>query len=59
MLSLIFSFRFLSAVLRSDIKKWLEDVKFEVIGIYEEMTKDSVKADTQRAVFVARKHGTQ
>ena len=42
-----------------DIKKWLEDVKFEVIGIYEEMTKDSVKADTQRAVFVARKHGTQ
>ena len=42
-----------------DIKKWLEDVKFEVIGIYEEMTKNSVKADTQRAVFVARKHGTQ
>lgn len=42
-----------------DIKKWLEDVKFEVVGIYEEMTKDSVKADTQRAVFVARKHGTQ
>ena len=42
-----------------DIKKWLEDVKFEVIGIYEELTKDSVKADTQRAVFVARKHGTQ
>ena len=42
-----------------DIKKWLEDVKFEVIGIYEELSKDSVKADTQRAVFVARKHGTQ
>lgn len=42
-----------------DIKKWLEDVKFEVVGIYEELTKDSVKADTQRAVFVARKHGTQ
>lgn len=42
-----------------DIKKWLENVKFEVVGIYEEMTKDSVKADTQRAVFVARKHGTQ
>lgn len=42
-----------------DIKKWLEDVKFEVVGIYEEMTKDSVKADTQRAVFVAKKHGTQ
>ncbi len=42
-----------------DVKKWLEDVKFEVVGIYEEMTKNSVKADTQRAVFVARKHGTQ
>ena len=42
-----------------DIKKWLEDVKFEVVGIYEELTKDSVKADTQRAVFVAKKHGTQ
>ncbi len=42
-----------------DIRKWLESVKFEVVGIYEEMTKDSVKADTQRAVFVAKKIGTQ
>ncbi len=42
-----------------DIKKWLEECKFEVIGIYEEMTKNEVKADTQRAVFVAKKHGTQ
>ncbi len=43
----------------ADIKNWLESYKFEVIGIYEEMTKDSVNPDTQRAVFVAKKHGTQ
>lgn len=41
------------------IKSWLQEYKFEVIGIYEEMTKDEVKHDTQRAVFVAKKHGTQ
>ena len=42
-----------------NIKKWLESVKFEVVAVYEEMTKDNVKVDTQRAVFVAKKHGTQ
>ena len=42
-----------------DIRKWLEDCRFEVVAVYEEMTKESVKADTQRAVFVARKIGTQ
>ena len=42
-----------------DIRVWLEECKFEVTAVYEEMTKDSVKADTQRAVFVARKIGTQ
>lgn len=42
-----------------NIKKWLESVKFEVVAVYEEMTRDAVKADTQRAVFVAKKHGTQ
>ena len=42
-----------------DIRAWLEQSKFEVTAVYEEMTKDSVKADTQRAVFVARKIGTQ
>ncbi len=41
------------------ISSWLEECKFEVIGIYEEMTTQSVKEDTQRAVFVAKKHGTQ
>ena len=42
-----------------DIKSWLEECKFEVMAVYEEMTKESVKADTQRAVFVVRKIGTQ
>lgn len=43
----------------SEIREWLEEYKFEVLGIYEEMTNNEVKDDTQRAVFVARKHGTQ
>ena len=42
-----------------DIKTWLEDCRFEVLSRYEEMTKDDVRSDTQRAVFVARKIGTQ
>ena len=42
-----------------DIKSWLEDCKFEVLAVYEEMTNQSVSDKTQRAVFVARKHGTQ
>ena len=42
-----------------DIRLWLENCKFEVVSVYEEMTKDEVRADTQRAVFVARKIGTQ
>ena len=42
-----------------DIKSWLEECRFEVIGIYEELTKNPVADNTQRAVFVAKKHGTQ
>jgi ubiquinone/menaquinone biosynthesis C-methylase UbiE len=42
-----------------DIRKWLEECKFEVMAVYEELTREDVKADTQRAVFVAVKHGTQ
>ena len=42
-----------------DIRKWLEECKFEVTAVYEEMTKQSVTDKTQRAVFVAKKHGTQ
>lgn len=42
-----------------DIKSWLEECKFEVTAVYEEMTKQDVTDKTQRAVFVARKIGTQ
>lgn len=37
----------------------LKENKFELIGIYEEMTTETVKDNTERAVFVARKIGTQ
>ena len=36
-----------------------EKFKFEIIGIYDEMTKEPLKEDSQRAVFVLKKHGTQ
>ena len=39
----------------SDIEKWLEDAGFEVKGVYDDLTLDPVRADTQRAVFVACK----
>ncbi len=42
-----------------DIRTWLEECKFEVTAVYEEMTKQNVTDKTQRAVFVARKIGTQ
>ncbi|MCM1365209.1 MAG: class I SAM-dependent methyltransferase [Faecalibacterium sp.] len=41
------------------IQSWLEDVQFEVLGIYNEMTKDKIDSKTERAVFVCKKHGTQ
>lgn len=43
----------------SEIEKWLTKNKFEVLGVFEEMTKKAVSENTQRAVFLARKHGTQ
>lgn len=43
----------------SEIEKWLTENKFEVLGVFEEMTKKAVSGNTQRAVFLARKHGTQ
>ena len=42
-----------------DIRKWLEEYRFEVTAVYEEMTRNNVSDKTQRAVFVAKKHGTQ
>lgn len=41
------------------LKSYLEEVKFEVLGVYDEFTKDNVTDKTGRAVFVCRKHGTQ
>lgn len=43
----------------SEIREWLQENKFEILGVYEEMTTYEVRENTQRAVFVARKHGTQ
>ena len=43
----------------SFIKNLLENNKFEIVAVYEEMTKNTPADDTQRVVFVARKHGTQ
>ena len=43
----------------SFLEELLKENKFEIIGIYEEMTNDPVKDNTERAVFVARKIGTQ
>ena len=43
----------------SFFEKLITENKFELIGVYEEMTESPVKADTQRAVFVAKKLGTQ
>lgn len=41
------------------IKMWLEENRFEVIDIFEEMTRNPVSETTERAVFVCKKHGTQ
>lgn len=39
----------------SDISEWLEESGFEIIGIYDDMSTDNVKPETQRAVFLAKK----
>ena len=43
----------------SFLEELLKENKFELIGIFEEMTTDAVRDNTERAVFVARKIGTQ
>ena len=43
----------------SFLEELLKENKFGLIGIYEEMTTTPVKGNTERAVFVARKIGTQ
>ena len=39
----------------SDIAKWLEDAGFEVVGIFDDLTTDNLKPDSQRAVFLTKK----
>lgn len=39
----------------SDISAWLEEAGFEIIGIYDDLTTDPVKPDSERAVFLAKK----
>lgn len=41
------------------LQSFAQEYRFETIGIYAEMTREPVKSDTQRAVFVLKKHGTQ
>lgn len=38
-----------------EIKNWLEEAGFEVIGTFDDLTTDPVKPDSERAVFLARK----
>ncbi len=38
-----------------EIKKWLEDSGFEVVGIFDDLTTDEIRADSEKAVFLARK----
>ncbi len=39
----------------SEIKLWLEEAGFEVAGIYDDLTLDAVRDDSERAVFLAKK----
>lgn len=38
-----------------DIKRWLEEAGFEVVGVFDDMTTDPVKPETERAVFLTKK----
>ena len=40
-------------------KTFAEEFRFEIIGIYDELTKNPLSENSQRAVFVLKKHGTQ
>lgn len=39
----------------SEISVWLEDAGFEVVGIFDDLTTDNVKPESERAVFLAKK----
>ena len=38
-----------------EISEWLEEAGFEIIGIYDDLTINSVSPDSERAVFLAKK----
>lgn len=38
-----------------EIKKWLNEVGFEVVGVFDDMTFDNAGTESERAVFLARK----
>ena len=38
-----------------DISDWLSKAGFEVVGIFDDLTTDNVKPDSERAVFLAKK----
>ena len=38
-----------------EISAWLEEAGFEIIGVYNDLTTDPVKPDSERAVFLAKK----
>ncbi len=38
-----------------EISAWLEEAGFEIIGIYDDLTTDPVRPDSERAVFLAKK----
>ena len=38
-----------------DISRWLEQAGFEVMGVFDDMTLDSVRPGSEKAVFLAKK----
>lgn len=38
-----------------DIRAWLEESGFEVVGVYDDMTTENVSPESQRAVFLTKK----
>ena len=38
-----------------DIRAWLEEAGFEVVGIYDDLTTENVSPESQRAVFLTKK----
>ena len=41
------------------LKELLAEYKFEIIAVYDEMSENELRENSERAVFVLKKHGTQ